>query len=223
MTPRDETTPTTPDMRRAWRALCSLDGAHDLPRSIPESADVLTELLFDHVMDFDSPHFLYLLTNLQIDRMDVAARSFCVERALFLDPGLLAEETLCVLFHRTIEGKRIRPFARWAREALEQAANDAVAQPELAQPRDLGRSPRDRRLVRELASSVNSLDESSRRIVWRHLIDGFDAHRIAQDTGLPFERVEFVLEHVVESARKAPSTRKRSSKKRLAGDSDIAD
>ena len=219
MTSRDTTSSTNSDVRRAWRALCELKGVRDLPSKAPSSTDAVTELLFDHVLRFDSSRFLYLLTNLQIDRMDIAARSFCAERALLLDPALLAEETLCVLFQQTVQGVRKKPFADWARAAMEDAANDAIDQPELAPPHELGKTPVDRRIVRELAHLVNRLELRARRIAWQHLVEGADARSISDATGQPFEYVEFVLARHVDPTRRTLESR-RSSKRPRRSDED---
>lgn len=216
MTPRESTSSTNPDALRAWRALRDLKGVRDLPTKVPTSTDAITELLFDHVMRFDSSRFLYLLTNLQIDRMDIAARAYCAEQALLLDPSMLAEETLCVLFQQTVQGDRIKPFADWARAAMERAASDAIDQAELAPPRELGKTPVERRIVRELAHVLNRLELPARRIAWHHLVEGADARAIADTTGQAFEYVEFVLARHVEPTRaaldaKRPSKRSRRS------------
>lgn len=203
VTSRDTTSSRDPDIRRAWRALCSLEDTRRLPRAAPRSTDAITELLFDHVLQFDSSHFLYLLTNLQIDRLDIAARAYCAEHALFFDPGLLAEETLCVLFQHTLEERRLTPFVNWVRVAMEQAASDATEQPDLARARDLGKSPTEQRLVHAVAPELNRMEPIARRILWLHLVDGADAYRIANDLDRPFEHVEFVLSRALDAARKA--------------------
>lgn len=222
MTRRDTASSSNPDIRRAWRALCDLANTRNLPTKPPTAPDAMTELLFDHVLQFDSSRFLYLLTNLQIDRMDIAARAHCSERSLFLDPSLLAEETLCVLFQRSMDGERIRPFAEWARVSMDEAATDAVEQPDLAAPRDLGKSPQDRALIQELAPSVNRLDQTVRRILWHHLVDGSDAHQIARTIDGAFEHVEFILARLVEPARRALQSKRSQRKPRRTDDSDAS-
>lgn len=184
----------------ALRALRALDDPPDLPDTIVERPDRLADVLFDHADRFDAKELLYLITCATIEELDDLVMEFLLQEFLLLDPTKLAEDVAVRLLSSSIEGRRVRPFRTWARRCVREAAKAAVDAGDLPALPFGARSATERRLMSEAAHVANHLGLEARRLAWYAWVEQFSPREIQMITLLPVERIEWVLQTVLERA-----------------------
>ncbi|MBI4881385.1 MAG: sigma-70 family RNA polymerase sigma factor [Planctomycetes bacterium] len=175
------------------------------PRIAPRYAadpDHIADVLLDRADQFDGTRFLYLLTALQLGRFDELAREICERKYLMLDTEGLAEEAIVAIYTGYVDGSRQVPFRSWARQIMHWVAKRACHDPDLAAFRSNGGSRAEQLVMSILAEKVNQLDLDTRRLVWLAWMEKLTLPQIARETAVPFERVEWILASVMESAQR---------------------
>ncbi|MBI4881379.1 MAG: sigma-70 family RNA polymerase sigma factor [Planctomycetes bacterium] len=186
--------------------LNSLKRLEKAPRIDPRRAadpDHLADVLLDHADHFDGTRFLYLLMALQVERFDELARVMCEREYLMLDARGLAEEAIVSVYTGYVDGTRQVPFRAWARQIIRRVTRRACNDPELAPFHRDGGSPAEQVVTAILADKVNKLDFDSRRLIWLAWVEKLPLSDVARETGVPFERAEWLLASVAESAHAA--------------------
>ncbi len=187
----------------ALRALRALDDAPDLPDSIVERPAELAEVLFDHGNRFEATQLLYLLTCVAIEELDDLVMELLMQEYLLLDPVKLAEDAAVRLLSTFLEGRRVRPFRTWARRCVRACATAAVDEGDLPALPFGARTATEQRLMTEAAHVANHLDIEARRLAWYAWVEQFSPREIQSVTQLPVERIEWVLQTILERAWRA--------------------
>lgn len=185
------------------RALRNLDDPPEIDDEIARDPGLLAEVLFDHGHRFDGMHMLYCMTALLIPDLDDIAMELCAQEYLLLDTAQMSEEAVVRLYASLLDGTRKRPFGAWARRVMRDVARMATAKGDmLPDPIDVV-DPLKKRLLLTAANEANKLDTDARRLAWLAWVDQLSIADIAEITGVPFERVEWVLAMVLERAQRA--------------------
>lgn len=165
--------------------------------------DHIADRLLDVAERFDGTRLLYLLTVLQIHRLDRVAREICEQEFLLLDPRSIAEEAVISLYAAHVAGGRQVPFKSWARQVVQRTTQRAVDQPRLAAFRREESNLAGQILTSILAEKANRLGFDARRLIYMAWVRGLAPGRIARESGVPLETVEWVLATIMEQARDA--------------------
>ena len=163
----------------------------------------VADLLMDHADRFDGTRLLYYMTAVMIPPLDELTKDLCEREYLLLDPIKLAEDAVAKLFASHLDGGRLRPFARWAARILGDVGRRAVTDRSLLAFRPEHDDTYSGRVTTELAWIANRLPFDARRLIWLSFRESRSEAEIAQITGLPFERVEFLLSETLTMAMNA--------------------
>ena len=94
--------------------------------------DHVADVLLDHSEALGASELLYLLSVLQVERLQELTTQACDRQYLFLNVAGLADETVVHLYAGHASGQREVPFRDWARKAVAQVIRRAVNDPDLA-------------------------------------------------------------------------------------------
>lgn len=183
------------------RALLALNKRLRLEPHVATDAERLADFLLDHAREFSGPELLYLLTELLVTRFDALARVACDRAYLFLNPNGIAEECVIRTMAGAFEGTRKRPFSKWKHQIVAAMIERGRSEPHLAPFQTDGASTAERISMAVLADHVNRLDLQVRRIVWLAWVEHRNPAAIAESTGVPLERVEWILASIAEKAK----------------------
>ncbi|MBI4879913.1 MAG: hypothetical protein HY812_09685 [Planctomycetes bacterium] len=183
-------------------ALESLENAPVISQRDAVDPDRVADVLLDVGHRFDGTRLLYLMTALQLDRFDDLACEMCAREYLLLDAEGLAEEAVVAVYTGWVDGTRRQPFGDWARRIVRHVVRRACVDPKLAVYSPPGGDAAERLVMEILAEKANRLDFEVRRVVWFSWVEHMRIPEIARVTGMPFERVEWVLASVMEETQK---------------------
>ncbi len=171
-----------------------------LARDLEADPDRLGDLLFDYADRFDGVRLLYYMTAGLIPRLDELARDLCAKEYLLLDPRKLADDALIHLFTGHLDRTRRRPFLTWAYIATRTVARHAAHNGDIPLFVAEGSSLPGERLMHELAKVSNRQTHQARRLSWLAWVEKMGINEIASETGFPLERVEWLLDSVIQQA-----------------------
>jgi len=187
---------------RVLDALRSLETQIEMPPEAAVDPDTLADLLFDHAGGFPDMQLLYLLTVLQVDRLTELADEYCTREYLLLDACQVADASIVTLYTSYLCGARKTPFRDWAREAIHETCKRAVDDAHLAAFKPENANAGEEFIMCILANMANRMDSTSRRLIWLSWVAHLSLPEIASETGVPIERVEFLLASVADESRR---------------------
>ena len=194
--------PETPE--RALEALRALPDPPDgLDDSLLHRPYALIEILLDHVDRFEWQKALALITCAAIEELDVLAAEHLLKERLLLDPVKLAEDTVVRLWTDLSGGQRKRPFETWARDAIRRSTRWCRDRGDIPAIPQSAKTESERRLMSHAMNVANHLEFDARRIAWHAWVDHLSPEQIQHLTNVPVERVEWMLQSILERAWQA--------------------
>jgi len=192
-------------MMMALNALSALGREIRIDPLDAQDPDHVADVLLDHGDSIGASKLLYLLSMLQVDRLQELTTQTCDRQYLFLDVAGLADETVVHLYTGYASGAREVPFRDWARKSVAHVVRRAIADPDLAPFRPKDANPGERVVMAIMGHKVNSMEFEARRLVWLSWIERRSMREIVQETGVPLERVEWILAGVIEESKRVVS------------------
>lgn len=162
----------------------------------------LAALLCERSASFQPDAFMeFLATLLSVPLFEAASEHVRCEH-LLLDPREVALAALMDLYLEAFSGRSGERMDAWLRRVVARVARERAGDPELFLYRNgADDSPEEGRFAFALCRLLNGLMPDARRIVWLVMMEGVQLRDVARSTGVPLERVEFVVDRVVREAR----------------------
>ena len=167
--------------------------------------DHVADLLFDYGDDLGPSQVLYLLSVLQVDRLQELTTQACDRQYLFLNVAGLADEAVVHLYAGYCSGAREVPFRSWARRAVAEVTRRAVSDPDLAPFNPNGANPGEKVVMAIMGHKINQMEFEARRLIWLSWIERRSLREIVEQTGVSLERVEWILAGVIDESKQVVS------------------
>ncbi|MBI4881761.1 MAG: hypothetical protein HY812_19185 [Planctomycetes bacterium] len=181
--------------------LRGLDGVPSLDGARASDPEELADILFDQVERIPGNQVLYGLAVLLGERLNEMARELCLREHLHLDAAGIADEVIVALFVGCLEGTRQRPLASWAESVLRYVAERARSDRGLVVPALARDATRQEFVQHTMSWTLNRLPHEARRVAWLAWHERLAVGEVARITGIHQERLEFILEQIVERVR----------------------
>ncbi len=184
------------DREAVVRALAGLKDPPDREELSRLDDEGLCEVLFDRFDDFIPRRFFQLASRLRQAELTKKAADVLERLYLFLDPLRVGRHALVKLVTDQMAGRRMHPFAAWEDRALEESAEMLRHDPGDALMAFPGDDGLEKSILQELARFFNGMDYPYRRLVWMTCVQHKSVAEVARETGLPYERVEWLLSEI---------------------------
>jgi len=165
-------------------------------------ADHVADVLLDHGDALPPSELLYLLSTLQVERLQHLAEEICNREYLFLNVAGLADEAVVHLYVQYASGRREAPFRSWAERVVADVVRRAVTDPELAPFKPALADPGERFVMSVMGHTINQMGREARRLIWLSWVELRSIPEIVRETGVHLERVEWILSGVIEESKR---------------------
>ena len=177
----------------------------DLDPPVAEAASchepvALAELVLDHAGRLGpGGNVLQYLSILLLDRVDDMALRQCDRDFLLVDSEAVAEQALFEVLTFIHSGERHRPILSWIRGLIRDITVKWKLHDNFLAFRVDPEQPKTRHLV-EAARLINGLPLDARQVVFEVWVNNQPVRRVARSLGMPLERAEWLVEHVLSQA-----------------------
>ncbi len=193
---RENAPSENPGIPVVLRALRDLKPAPNIPAEAENDSERLAEILFDRFESFTPGRFLALLGHLRLETLVKKAYGVLERQYLFLDAQEVAQQALVKLLTDLLAERRLLPYGSWEDRAVEETAELLREEPGLALLRFPGARSLERAALADLTRFYNRLGRRYRRLVWMICIQGKSVLEVSRETGIPYERLEWIWTQV---------------------------
>ncbi len=153
----------------------------------------VAEILCDRGDELTPDELIECIFELLFETAFDRAKAYILRESFYLDPNALAEDALARLWSENQVGLRQRPLSAWLDHTIARSAALGANDPDMSFRPVKPDSSRGDRLANAFGRILNQMHRPIRQLAWMVVIEGKSFRRVAEETGIPLERVEHVM------------------------------